>query len=78
MKVGHFKSQCPEKNLNTVAGNASDDDALILSADGGVDSWVMDSSASFHAMHSGETMMNRKEGDFGKVRIAKARVIVYD
>lgn len=76
MKVGHFKSQCPEKNLNTVAENASDDDALILSADGGVDSWVMDSGASFHAMHSGETMMNRKEGDFGKVRIA--RVIVYD
>jgi hypothetical protein len=74
-KVGHFKSQCPDKNLNTVAGNAYDDDALILSVDGGVDSWVMDSGASFHAMHSGETMVNRKDGDFGKVRIANGRFL---
>ena len=40
-----------------------------------VDSWVMDSGASFHAMDNGETMVNLKEGDFGKVRLANDEML---
>ncbi|XP_076934027.1 uncharacterized protein LOC143600139 [Bidens hawaiensis] len=40
-----------------------------------VDSWVMDFGSSFHAMHSGETMVNLKVGNFGKVRIANGDVL---
>ncbi|KAD3336680.1 hypothetical protein E3N88_32199 [Mikania micrantha] len=40
-----------------------------------VDSWVMDSGASFHAMVSGETMLNLKKGDFGKVRLANDELL---
>ncbi|KAJ0819501.1 putative RNA-directed DNA polymerase [Helianthus annuus] len=39
------------------------------------DSWAMDSGSSFHAMHSGETMVNLKKGDFGKVRLANGHVL---
>ncbi|VFQ79143.1 unnamed protein product [Cuscuta campestris] len=35
-----------------------------------VDSWVMDSGASFDATHSGEALQNLVVGDFGKVRLA--------
>ncbi|KAJ0483954.1 putative RNA-directed DNA polymerase [Helianthus annuus] len=35
----------------------------------------MDSGSSFHAMHSGETMVNLKKGDFGKVRLANGHVL---
>ncbi|VFQ77068.1 unnamed protein product, partial [Cuscuta campestris] len=69
-EVGHVKSHCPNKKneISAVVGNASDDDSdgLILSMESYVDSWVMDSGASFHAMHSGEAMVNLKKGDFGK------------
>ncbi|KAL4575810.1 hypothetical protein LXL04_011896 [Taraxacum kok-saghyz] len=57
-EVGHVKSQCPKKELNIVdAENFSGDDALLLSMESSVDSWVMDSGASFHAMDNGETMV---------------------
>ncbi|KAD7477931.1 hypothetical protein E3N88_01067 [Mikania micrantha] len=35
----------------------------------------MDSGASFHALDSGETMLNLKEGDFGKVRLANDELL---
>ncbi|XP_076951977.1 uncharacterized protein LOC143625559 [Bidens hawaiensis] len=53
----------------------SDDEALFCSVDSMVDSWVMDSGSSFHAMHNGKTMVNQKVGDFGKVRIANGDVL---
>jgi hypothetical protein len=45
------------------------------SVEGSEDSWVMDSGASFHAMHSGETMVNLKEGNFGKIRLANDHIL---
>ena len=75
-EVGHVKSQCPKKELNIAgAESVSEDDALILSMESSVDSWVMDSGASFHAMDNGETMVNLKEGDFGKVRLANDEML---
>ncbi|VFQ95508.1 unnamed protein product [Cuscuta campestris] len=78
-EVGHVKSQCPNKKneISAVVGNASDDDsdALILSMESYVDSWVMDSGASFHAMHSGEAMVNLKKGDFGKVKLGNGKIL---
>jgi len=35
-----------------------------------VDSWVMDSGASFHATHNSEALQNLVIEDFGKVRLA--------
>ncbi|VFQ69284.1 unnamed protein product [Cuscuta campestris] len=40
-----------------------------------VDSWVMDSGASFHATHSGEALQNLVIKDFGKVRLADDRAL---
>ncbi|VFQ59788.1 unnamed protein product [Cuscuta campestris] len=78
-EVGHVKSQCPNKKnkISAVVGNASDDDsdALILSMESYVDSWVMDFGASFHAMHSGEAMVNLKKGDFGKVKLGNGKIL---
>ncbi|KAK9060088.1 hypothetical protein SSX86_020792 [Deinandra increscens subsp. villosa] len=76
---GHYRSQCPKdkKELNTTAvvGNYSDDEALLLSVESRVDSWVMDSGASFHATHSSDGMRNVKEGDFGKVRLGNGEIL---
>jgi hypothetical protein len=77
-EVGHLKSQCPnsKEELNIAgAENVSEDDALLLSMESSVDSWVMDSGASFHAMDNGETMVNLKHGDFGKVRLANDEIL---
>ncbi|VFQ97171.1 unnamed protein product, partial [Cuscuta campestris] len=78
-EVGHVKRQCPNKKneISAVVGNASDDDsdALILSMESYVDSWVMDSGASFHGMHSGEAMVNLKKGDFGKVKLGNGKIL---
>ncbi|VFQ94746.1 unnamed protein product [Cuscuta campestris] len=66
-----------ENEISTVVGNASDDDsdALILNMESYVDSWVMDSGASFHAMHSGEAMVNLQKGDFGKVKLGNGKIL---
>ncbi|KAL4554254.1 hypothetical protein LXL04_039612 [Taraxacum kok-saghyz] len=75
-EVGHFRNQCPnDKKEANVAVDHSDDDFLIYSMESNVDSWVMDSGASFHATHSREALWNLKEGDFGKVRLANDEVL---
>ncbi|KAD5960894.1 hypothetical protein E3N88_12366 [Mikania micrantha] len=66
-EVGHVKSQCPKKQLNAATEDVFEDDALILSDESSVDSWVMDYGASIHATHSSELMKNLKIGDFGKI-----------
>ncbi|KAK1425161.1 hypothetical protein QVD17_20507 [Tagetes erecta] len=75
-EAGHFRNQCsnPKKDANTIEDYA-DDDALICSVENSVDSWVMDSGASFHATHSNEALQNLKEGDFGKVRLANDEIL---
>ncbi|KAJ0824572.1 putative RNA-directed DNA polymerase [Helianthus annuus] len=75
-EVGHFRNQCPneKKKVNPTVAH-SDDDVLICSVESSVDSWVMDSGASFHATHSSEALRNLKESDFGKVRLANDEVL---
>ena len=66
-KRGHFSNQCkaPKKNKShknkkrdddESANAATDelDDALICSLDSPVDSWIMDSGASFHTTLQGK------------------------
>ena len=58
-EVGHFRNQCPneKKEVNTAVDHSDNDsDALICSVESSVDSWVMDSGASFHATHSSEAL----------------------
>ncbi|KAM0029630.1 putative RNA-directed DNA polymerase [Helianthus debilis subsp. tardiflorus] len=75
-EVGHFRNQCPnkKKEVNAVVDH-SDDEVLICRVESSVDSWVMDSGASFHATHSSEALRNLKESDFGKVRLANDEVL---
>ena len=45
-------------------------DAMILSVNSKIESWILDSGASFHATPSQEIMENYVSGDFGKVHLA--------
>ena len=45
-------------------------DALICCVECFVESWVMDSGASFHATHYKDLMLNFRTGNFGKVCLA--------
>ena len=74
-EVGHVKSQCPKKQLNAATEDVFEDDALILSDESSVDSWVMDSGASIHATHISELMKNLQIGDFGKVRLGNGEFL---
>ena len=56
-ELGHFKNQCPNDKVN-IAEDSADEDLLVCCADSSVDSWVMDSGASFHATHSSEALQN--------------------
>ncbi|VFQ93400.1 unnamed protein product [Cuscuta campestris] len=74
-EVGHFRNQCPnDKKVNIAQGSASDEEvALTCCEESNVDSWVMDSGASFHATHSGEALQNLVIRGFGKdVRVVPA------
>jgi len=79
-KRGQFTNQCrtPRKHNNKKqdddqSGNAATDeieDALLFSLDSSIDSWIMDSGASFHTTHSLELLSNYITGKFGKVYLA--------
>ncbi|KAJ0440294.1 putative RNA-directed DNA polymerase [Helianthus annuus] len=78
---GHVKNECPDpkkedgkQHVNSVVSDESDGDVLVCCEET-IDSWAMDSGSSFHAMHSGETMVNLKKGDFGNVRLANGHVL---
>ena len=45
-------------------------DAMILSVNSPIESWILDSGASFHATSCQEIMENYVSGDFGKVHLA--------
>ena len=85
-KRGHFTNQCkaPKKNKNQrnkkrdddESANAATDeigDALICSLDNPVESWVIDSGASFHTTPSRELLSNYVSGSFGKVYLADGK-----
>ncbi|VFQ60179.1 unnamed protein product [Cuscuta campestris] len=76
-EVGHFRNQCQkeDKQANIAERSASDEDLFIYCAESNVDSWVIDSGASFHATHSGEELQNLVVGDFGNVRLEDDRAL---
>lgn len=75
-RMGHFKNKCKfpkrDDNGNDAANVITDEvhDALSLCVDSHIDSWVLDSGASFHTTAHREIMENYVAGDFGKVYLA--------
>ena len=79
-KKGHFINQCTasaalkgkkkEDNSANTIEEVVNDDALICCIECLVESWVMDSGASFHATPCKDLMLNFRTGNFGKVRLA--------
>ncbi|VFQ93671.1 unnamed protein product, partial [Cuscuta campestris] len=76
----------PKKKQNQKSGddgdsvNSAEDigDALILSVDSPVESWILDSGASFHSSPSKELFQNFKSGNFGKVYLADNKALVIE
>ena len=76
----HFRTSCtkPNKKQNQKSGDDNDSvnsvedigDALILSVNIPVESWILDSGASFHSSTNKELFQNFKSGNFGKVYLA--------
>ena len=50
-------------------------DALILSVNSPVESWILDSCASFHLSPSKELFQNFKSRNFGKVYLADNKTL---
>ena len=55
-----------DKEANVVS-KKSDEDALLLSLESVDDSWVLDSSASFHTTPHRDYFIDYVQGDFGLV-----------
>ena len=74
-KKGHFKKDCRAPKKDTDAQESAHvteeaGDVMILSVNSPIESWILDSGASFHATPSQEIMENYVSGDFGKVHLA--------
>ena len=74
-KKGHFKKDCRAPKKDTGAQESAHvtkevGDAMILSVNRPIESWILDSGASFHATPCQEIMENYVSGDFGKVHLA--------
>ncbi|KAL5841980.1 hypothetical protein ACOSQ3_012583 [Xanthoceras sorbifolium] len=74
-KKGHFKRDCraPKKDTGTQeSANVTEEagDAMILSVNSPIESWILNSGASFHATLCREIMENYVSGNFGKVHLA--------
>ena len=82
---GHFRTNCtkPKKKQNQKFGDDNDSvnsaedigDALILRVNSLVESWILDSGASFHSSPSKELFQNFKSGNFGKVYLADNKAL---
>ena len=75
----HFRSQCPKpqaakKEVNNVSSEESGD-FLICCVENSVESWIMDSGASFHAVSCPDMVKNLQTGNLGKVRLADDQVL---
>ena len=57
--------------------NSTEDigDALILSVNSPIESWILDSGASFHSSPSKKLFQNFKSGNFGKVYLADNKAL---
>ena len=76
---GHFRSQCPKpkaekKEVNNVSSEESGD-YLICCVENSMESWIMDSGASFHAVSCPDMVKNLQKGNLGKVRLADDQVL---
>ncbi|CAH9050611.1 unnamed protein product [Cuscuta epithymum] len=76
-EYGHFKSPCKEqikdqkeKTYANAAAESSGDDLLILSVSSPLESWVLNSGASFHSCGNSEVMEQCTSDNFGEVYIA--------
>ncbi|KAE8698301.1 hypothetical protein F3Y22_tig00110599pilonHSYRG00009 [Hibiscus syriacus] len=74
-KKGHFKRDFRALKKNTgsqESANVTEEtgDAMILSVNSLIESWILDSGASFHSALCREIMENYISGDFGKVHLA--------
>ncbi|VFQ76130.1 unnamed protein product [Cuscuta campestris] len=78
-EYGHFKNQCtkpPSDKKEVNAATTSDsDDVLICCVEDTVESWIMDSGASFHAIFSSRKMKNLRQGNFGSVSLANNQTL---
>ncbi|KAE8707154.1 hypothetical protein F3Y22_tig00110387pilonHSYRG00984 [Hibiscus syriacus] len=73
-KKCHFKRDCRALKKNTSAqesANVTEEtgDAMILSVNSSIESWILDSGESFHSTPCQEIMENYVSGDFGKVHL---------
>ncbi|WCJ44212.1 Retrovirus-related Pol polyprotein from transposon TNT 1-94 [Euphorbia peplus] len=71
-ETGHYMNQCKAPKKDKFVNSASEEyaEALILSVRSPVESWVLDSGASFHSCSSADLMENYTSGKFGKVYLA--------
>ncbi|KAI4374097.1 hypothetical protein MLD38_012135 [Melastoma candidum] len=78
-KKGHFKRDCKapkktnkkgdESNSVNAATKEDSDDALVLCVNSSIESWILDSGASFHSTSSKELMINFVSGEYGKMDV---------
>ncbi|KAE8705427.1 Endomembrane protein 70 protein family isoform 1 [Hibiscus syriacus] len=72
--LGHFKRDCraPKKNTGVQeSANVTEEtgDAMILSVNSPIESWILDLGVSFHSTPCREIMENYVSGDFGRVHL---------
>ncbi|GAA0158182.1 hypothetical protein LIER_15276 [Lithospermum erythrorhizon] len=74
-KTSHMRKHCKasggrDNNISDI--NVVDDyvDALLLSVDCSISSWILDSGTSFHTTSSRDIMVNYIGGDYGMVHLA--------
>ncbi|KAJ0494593.1 putative RNA-directed DNA polymerase [Helianthus annuus] len=72
---GHFRSQCTKSSIDQKEIASDLDDALICCVEDTVESWIIDSGASFHAISSSRKMKNLRLGNFGQVRLANDKML---
>ena len=69
------KRKKKEDDSTNVVEEVVNDDALICSVECFVESWVMDSGASFHATLE-KLILNFRVENFGKVRLADDETLI--
>lgn len=79
-KKGHFKKDCRALKKDSDAHQSANvieeaGDAMILSVDSQIESWILDSGASFHSTSCREIMENYVNGDYGKVHLADDKTL---
>ncbi|GAA0175846.1 hypothetical protein LIER_28942 [Lithospermum erythrorhizon] len=68
-KTGHMKRHYKANgDAHVVLSDYSD--FLVLSVNASVDSWIVDSGASFHTLHDRDVMVNYVSGNYGTVHLA--------